>query len=449
MPFVSGDPQSSSGVILMGSDLIVAMPETSANQSTYFGINSHRPLHEVQTLVVNGGSQHSCGEAVNAQHIRLPQQRQTFAVLGSQPENCWGYLYGVNERCVAIGYSHWDSLLTSNEIGLLGTDIVRLCLERSASAQQAADLMIDFIYRYGQSRFAGLPSAKEEGHIFLIADAKNAFVIEAADHYWAMQEIHSVRAVSDVSMIRQDWNRIAPGLAEQAISQGLWQCDGNKLDFGCLNKTPAGSSSALRRWGRATLLLESQSGAIDGAFIRKVLSDHYEETSFEIDPTRYYQTPNPICQHDFGHGTLSTATSFQVELSEAQLEIPMAWVTFGPPCFSVSFPVFLLPNALPLAFNTPTHEFRPGTLWHASQQLQDYLQEHPEGWDAVRERLAYLQTRIDQDTEDFTYTLGRGKLAMDGELPRSIQRFMRKNLEMFDNMLLSLVQPRVEDMVAG
>ena len=48
--------------------------------------------------------------------------------------------------------------------------------------------------------------------------------------------------------MRQDWERIARGLAGYAIGQGWWPDDGSKLDFaGSLNDQPVGRESALRR----------------------------------------------------------------------------------------------------------------------------------------------------------------------------------------------------------
>lgn len=428
----------------MGSDMIVALGRATVQPATLFGLNSHRPPQEQQRIVLRAGEQHAPGEMILAQHVRLPQARQTWTTLGCQPENCWGYLYGVNEHQVAVGFSHWGSRLSSERIGLLGTDLVRVTLERAGSAMQAVDLLTDLIRRQGQGRFAGYPSAVEEDHIFLVADGREAFVIEAADTYWALQEIHAVRAVSDVSVIRQDWDRICPGLAQHVSDQGWWECDGNKLDFGCLSVDPVGRASALRRWGRATFMLESQSGHIDLNFCRQLLADHYNDTHFEVDPLAGVSGPVPICRHELPAGGPVTASNFVAELHQQQPAVVLAWCSFGPPCLSVSLPLILLPETLPSAYHSAATDLRDQTLGQAVRQLQRYAGLDEERWELTRERLVWLQARVDQEAEEFLHRAAdyqqRGRT---DDLHRAAHHLMHNHLEQYDNLLEGLLHPDV------
>src|SRR5262249_41883317 len=161
-------------------------------------------------------------EILKTPHADLPQARRTFTVLGAQARGDWGYLHGVNEHQLAAGCAAWRSKLSGEGHGLLGTDLVRLVLERAASADQAENVLTALLARHGQ---AG------GDNVCLIADPKQAFVVEAAGDAWTLQEIEQVRAAGDVAVIRQDWNRIAPGLAGRAIERGWWPEDGSKLDF--------------------------------------------------------------------------------------------------------------------------------------------------------------------------------------------------------------------------
>src|SRR5262249_42137385 len=93
------------------------------------------------------------------------------------------------------------------------------------------------------------------------------------------------RALNEVCHLRQDWNRISPGLADLAIGRGWWPADGSKLDFeGTMCPGSAGRPASLRRYGRATLLLEQQNGQLDVTTLRRVLSDHFEGCDDELDP---------------------------------------------------------------------------------------------------------------------------------------------------------------------
>src|SRR5262249_12671598 len=141
-----------------------------------------------------------------------------------------------------------------------------------------------------------------------------------------------------------DWMRISRGLASHAIGQGWWPADGSKLNFAdALTTDPLGCDSALRRWGRATYLLEQQSGHIDVPFLRRLLSDHYEGMKDEVDPLQSTPGPLPLCQHRPGRLTLAGM------VAQLRTDVPLAWCAFGPPCVGVWLPVFLhadLPAAL-------------------------------------------------------------------------------------------------------
>ena len=125
------------------------------------------------------------------QEVELPQVRQTATVLGSRPEGCWGFTHGVNEHAVAVAATSQCTRLTKESSGLLGTDLVRLTLERSENARQAVDHLTNLIERHGQSRSGAKGEAGDNA--FLIADAREAFAVETAGRYWVYQQVGEVR----------------------------------------------------------------------------------------------------------------------------------------------------------------------------------------------------------------------------------------------------------------
>jgi len=275
----------------MASDLVVALGQATVGGITLFGGNAYAPNETPCRPQLLPARKHPPDEHIRATYVRLPQARQTHAVLGCRLGDSWGFIHGVNENNVAVGVARWQSRLPAVGGGLTGTDLARLALERSHTALQAVDVLSDLIGRHGQcptaasGRFAGPADS-----VFLIADSKEAFVLEAAGRYWAILECKQVRAVTDVALIRQDWHRLSPGLASHAIENGWWEDDGTKLDFaGCLE------AEAASHW-----------------------------------------PPAPL------------AGSFMTAL-HAPEEPALAWCAFGPPRIAVSFPVWLdgeLPAAL-------------------------------------------------------------------------------------------------------
>jgi dipeptidase len=424
----------------MGCDMAVALGTATGNGPTLFGANSHRASTEPQGLRFVPGRTFTSGEALPTPFFQVPQVRQTLSVLAVRPNGSWGYVHGVNEHRVAVGCSDWQSRLQREGPGLLGLDLVRLTLERSHSAQQALDVLTDLIVRHGQGSFPGSPEGETGDHVFLIADTVEAFAVEAAGPAWAAQEICQVRAASDVGVIHQDWYRLAPGLGGRAIAEGWWADDGSKLDFvGALSQLPTGKASALRRWGRATLLLEQQNGHIDTAFVRQLLADHYEDTRFEVDPLAGPSKVKPLCQHATADEN-ATAISSVAQLPADPAALPVFWVAFGPPCIGVYFPL-LLDGDLPQAFSG-----EPAALFARSRQLARHLGTDGRRWLRLREEFGRLQARFDKDLQEFLGDAAslhrRGEVR---ELRRLAGGLMQNHVERFEeNVQVLLAAERLE-----
>lgn len=384
----------------MGCDMVVALGGATATGKTLVGGNNHAPSLGCRALRRIAGREFALGETVQTQFCQLPQVRQTFTVLGCQPANSWGFEQGINEHQLAIGCADWESKLPSEQPGLTGPDLVRLILERCKNARQGFELLTSLVAKQGQGRFTHASSKSTGDHIFLLVDPQEAIVVEAAGNSWASLECHEVRAVSDVALIRQDWQRIASGLADQVIAQAWWQDDGSKLDFSAsLSARGRGDQEALRRWGRATFLLEQQNGRIDDTFLRNLLADHYEGTSSEMNPLRV-KGPTPLCQHASRTRDVATAFSLLAELSAAPDHVPLSWCAFGPPCVSVYLPVFLdgeLPDLLTRGPAYPDLK----SLWWQTHNLLNATGPDADAWGRLRQCLIAFQARIDQETDEF------------------------------------------------
>jgi dipeptidase len=415
--------------------MVVALPAATGNAQTLFAANAHRPVTEPQTVRLVPGRTLSAGEVVQTCFVTVPQVRQTCTVLAVQPQGAWGYLVGVNEHRVAVACADWQSRIRRDRPGLLGPDLVRLTLERAHNANHALDVLTDLIVRHGQGHFAGSPEGDAGDHVFLLADPCEAFAVEAAGLAWAAQEIRQVRAASDVAVIRQDWYRLAPGLADCALAEDWWPADGSKLDFiGALSEAPTGKASALRRWGRATLLLEEQNGHLDAASLRRLCGDHYDRTHFEVNPLAATAKVTPLCQHAGPGGTVATTVSAVAELPADPAASVIFWVAFGPPCLGPYFPLLLDGDLRMLLTGEPVD------WWTLTQQLTGYLGNDPRRWLKTRETFGDLQTRFEQDVEEFTADAAVHKLHGEWpELRRLAGSLMQSHLERFEETVQTLL----------
>jgi secernin len=347
---------------------------------------------------------------VRATFIELPQARQTCSVLGGRLNHAWGYVHGVNTHGVAAGCTSLRTRVRLEAPGLTACDLVRLALERGATARQAMEVLTSLIARHGQGSFIGGEDNPDSA--ILIADAHEAFLVEASGTGWVCQEVGEVRAASDVCTIRQDWDAIASGLAGRAIERGWWPEDGSKLDFAGALAARSENLSALRRWGQATRLLEEQSGHIDSAFLRHVLADHYEGTEHEVDPLDP-TGPQALCAHPDTSQPLATVSSLIADLDAG---LPLVWWARGAPCAGVYLP--LLPaGQLPAALTDDSDE---------RMTLLALAAADPARCGRIRAALEGLQALVDAETAEFL----REALALD-DRERQATLFMQHVWEEF------------------
>jgi secernin len=412
----------------MGGDAIAALGRATLNGHTLFGHNCRRAADELLEFCHIASRSHAPEEKVETGRLALPQVRETYRLLGVQTRGEWGLHHGVNDRGVAAGWARPRTRLGREAPGLAGPDLVRLALERGRTARQANDLVGDLVRRYGAAGDCAL----------LIADAGEAFVLETAGRHWVYQEVHEARAITDLCTVRQDWDGIAPGLSSLAIDNGWWPADGSKLDFASVVAPSAVSSRAeLRRWGRATLLLEEQNGQIDVGFIRRLLSDHYEGCADERDPLFPGAGPAPLCQHADTPEAPVTASSLVVSLDPKATGARLAWCCVGPPCTGVYLPLLLNGDA--------AEAYGPAATGpHARlRELLRHIGRQRNLWELARDSLGRLQARLDQETEEYVIeAAAAGEREKPAEWGRRATLFMRHARERFEETVDGLRRQR-------
>jgi hypothetical protein len=80
-------------------------------------------------------------------------------------------------------------------------DLVRLALERSASADEAVDVITSMLAAHGQGGSghdpALVPGGRPYWNAFVVADPEGAFVIDTSGDRWAVERVAATRAVSN------------------------------------------------------------------------------------------------------------------------------------------------------------------------------------------------------------------------------------------------------------
>ena len=194
---------------------------------TLFGKNSDRPSDEVHEVIHVPAATHAEGATVRCTHIEIPQASQTHAVVLSRPAWLWGCEMGANEFGVVGGNEAVHSLLAS-ELGstprLLGMDLLRLALERGATAADAARICGELLQAHGQGGACAEDDDWTYENGFLFADQTEAYVLETCGvHHWACERVPpgTCRNISNGLSIRTQCTT-SDGLQELCKAKGWW-----------------------------------------------------------------------------------------------------------------------------------------------------------------------------------------------------------------------------------
>jgi len=219
---------------LVSCDTFVVLPDKAKDGAVIFGKNSDRPSGEVQEVVFVPAADHAEGATVQCTYIAVPQAPHTHATLLSKPSWMWGAEMGSNDKGLCVG----NEAVWTREMGaadhdkkLLGMDLLRLALERAATAAEGVDVITELLAAHGQGGPCSDTDASFVYHnSFLLADPKEAWVLETAGKGWAAKRLTSGFYHLSNALSLDAFDRCSEGLQERAKAQGWWDGEG-ELSF--------------------------------------------------------------------------------------------------------------------------------------------------------------------------------------------------------------------------
>jgi secernin len=210
-------------------DTYVALGNATLDNGVIFGKNSDRKISEAQLIATVPKIKYSKGEDLKCTYISIPQISETNAVILSKPYWIWGAEMGANEYGVVIGNEALATKEPLKEMGLIGMDLLRLGLERGKTANDSMNIIIELIEKFSQ----GGPHYQDGGNYhnsFMIADAKEAYVLEAAGDWWVVEKITDYRSISNDISIRGKGDLRREGIIQHAIEKSYCK-DDDDFDF--------------------------------------------------------------------------------------------------------------------------------------------------------------------------------------------------------------------------
>ena len=323
-------------------DTIAATGTATADGITLFGKNSDREPNEAQNLCHIPGQKHDLGDSVKCTYISIPQVAKTNAVLLSKPFWMWGAEMGVNEHGLAIGNEAvFTRVPYEKGPALTGMDLLRLALERAATAQAAVHIITDLIQTFGQGGNCGYSHKLYYHNSFLLADPESVWVLETAGRHWAAKRIDGIYAISNKITLETSWDIASDDLVDFAVQKG-WCRSAEDFSFArCYSDyLYTKFSSSEHRRTRAMALLNALQGRLRVADFFAILRDHGDASPDSFCPDRGL-IQSQICNHA-GWGPVRVSQTTGSLVSRLMPDFSTHFVTgTAAPCTSLFKPIWV------------------------------------------------------------------------------------------------------------
>lgn len=300
-----------------------------------FAKSSDRPVDEPQVLEWLHGR--APGGSLQATHVAIPDAG-AGRVLGSRPAWMWGLEHGVNEHRVAIGNEKvWtvDDPHAAPD-ALLGMDLVRLGLERGATADQAVDVIVELLDAPGQGGSGEEGADEPYWSSFLVVDPHGGWVVDTSDRSWVAAPVGAGASISNRLTLSTDWTRSSADVEA-----------GSDWDE---RRSPAAPTGIADHRLAATRRCIAAGSAVTPQRAAAALRDHgggpWGEPGVTGAPTPVPDDVHAdwsgvtVCMHVRGYQC--TTASMVADLPADPGEPLRVWAALGTPCASVYLPIAVL-----------------------------------------------------------------------------------------------------------
>ncbi|RLF88373.1 peptidase U34 [Thermococci archaeon] len=378
-------------------DILVATPRATEKGIMIFAKNSDREPNEAQILEFIPRMKHE-DEKVKLTYVEFSQVRETYAVLLSRPWWMWGAEMGANEFGLAMGNTAVFTKLKVSQRGITGMDIIRLALERTKTSREALEFIVSLIENYGQGGNGSYRHKLFYHNSFIIADPREAWVLETAGRHWVAKKVNAVYSISNALTIEDEWD-----LASDSVERLSKKAN---FSFARYFSDKFYTHFAHGRERRAFTYkkLREAEGEITLEYMMEILRSHQREP---FEPAN--GSMKDICMHYGGLTRPSQTASSQI--SELRKSLSTHWFTgTSLPCLSIFKPMFF-DGTFPDLGEAPTDKYNPKSYWwrfeafHRRFQTnyRTYFHEFSKDRDAIQARIIERERELrDKKSKELT-----------------------------------------------
>lgn len=385
-------------------DTLVAMGNSTKDGSVIFAKNSDREPNEPHNIVYIPRQQHDRGSKVECTYVSVPQVEETNATLLLKPFWMFGCEMGANEHGVTIGNEAVWTKEPYRETGLLGMDLMRLALERSKSAENAFNIIVDLLQEYGQGGACGYTDKKLFYHnSYIIADPDEAWVLETADKYWIAEKVEDIRVISNTLTIGKEYDKIHPELISHAIDEGYCESEDDFNFAECF--IPHYNINQIFARGKYRIactsdILRKKKGKITPQIMMSALRNHNISPSEEKEWAPHKGSMKSPCMHYTSFITPSQSTGSHV--AHLTKSFQTHWVTgTSAPCTGVFKPIFFTDKGKPIELQRAEDYYNPETLWWQHEKLHRLvLKDYQTRINAYRKQRNELEVQFIKEVTD-------------------------------------------------
>lgn len=353
-------------------DTLVALSNFTKNGNLIFAKNSDRESDEAQGIIRIPRISWGKDETLQCTFISIPQVATSYEVILSKPFQIWGAEMGINEFGLVIGNEavFTNVSIPKNNDGLTGMDLLRLALERCRTAPEAVKEITALLLKYGQDACGGYKNKNFFYHnSFIVADQKEAYVLETAGKSWAVKKVKNFATLSNGLTIDTDYTHLNIQVEKRSFPFSFFPKP-NPFSFSQyfsdILYTKIGRASQ-RRACSGSLMAATQ-GNLTVAKAIQILQTHNLPDP-EFQPKK--ATTASLCMHATGLTNPSQTTGSMV--AEVRRNSPATvWLTgTSMPCLSVFVPFFFGTDSLK-DIQQP-NSAPDGSLWWEAEKVHQWI----------------------------------------------------------------------------